>query len=59
MITLIIIQTIADEQQHRYQSKKYKLINSKQKLIGNFKKKDLLIRDYGNTLDIQIILVNN
>lgn len=38
MITLIFIQTIADEQQHRYQSKKYKLINSKQKLIGNFKK---------------------
>ena len=38
MLGLIIIQTIADEQQHKYQTKKYSLIKENQKLDGNFKK---------------------
>ena len=38
MLLLIITQTIADEQQHKYQTKKYKIINNKQELTGNYKK---------------------
>jgi len=38
MLCLIIIQTIADEQQHKYQTKKYKLIRENKELFGNYKK---------------------
>ena len=38
ILILIIIQTIADEQQHKYQTNKYLLINKKEELKGNFKK---------------------
>ena len=38
MLFLIITQTIADEQQHKYQTKKYKLINENHKLTGDYKK---------------------
>ena len=38
MLSLIIIQTIADEQQHKYQTKKYKLIRENKELFGNYKK---------------------
>ena len=38
MFFLIIIQTIADEQQHKYQTKKYELINGNKKLAGKYKK---------------------
>ena len=38
MLFLIIIQTIADEQQHKYQTKKYKLIRENKELFGNYKK---------------------
>ena len=38
MFCLIIIQTIADEQQHKYQTKKYELIKKNKKLLGNYKK---------------------
>ena len=38
MLSLIIIQTIADEQQHIYQTKKYKLIKTNQKLPMKYKK---------------------
>ena len=38
MLCLIIIQTIADEQQHKYQTKKYKLIKENKELVGNYKK---------------------
>jgi len=38
MLCLIIIQTIADEQQHKYQTKKYKLITENKELFGNYKK---------------------
>ena len=38
MLSLIIIQTIADEQQHKYQTKKYNLIKSNKVLEGNFKR---------------------
>ena len=38
MLCLIIIQTIADEQQYKYQTKKYKLIIENKVLFGNYKK---------------------
>lgn len=38
MLSLIVIQTIADEQQHKYQTKKYSLIKANKVLDGNFKK---------------------
>lgn len=38
MLCLIIIQTIADEQQHKYQTKKYELIKENKELVGNNKK---------------------
>ena len=38
MLFLIIIQTIADEQQHKYQTNKYKLIRENKELFGNYKK---------------------
>lgn len=38
MFCLIIIQTIADEQQHKYQTKKYELIKKNKELLGNYKK---------------------
>ena len=38
MLLLIIIQTIADEQQHKFQPKKYELINTNKKLTANYKK---------------------
>lgn len=38
MLLLIIIQTIADEQQHIYQTKKYKLIKANQELPVKYKK---------------------
>ena len=38
MLFLIFIQTIADEQQHKYQTKKYKLVKENKKLTGNYKK---------------------
>ena len=38
MLSLIMIQTIADEQQHKFQTKKYSLINESKQLEGNFKK---------------------
>ena len=38
MLSLIVIQTIADEQQHKYQTKKYSLIKANKVLEGNFKK---------------------
>ena len=38
MLCLIIIQTIADEQQHKYQTKKYELIKENKELVGNYKK---------------------
>ena len=38
MLLLIIIQTIADEQQHKYQTKKYALINGNHEISGNYKK---------------------
>ena len=38
MLFLIIIQTIADEQQHKFQTKKYKLIRENKELFGNYKK---------------------
>ena len=38
MLCLIIIQTIADEQQHKYQTKKHKLIRENKELFGNYKK---------------------
>ena len=38
MLFLIITQTIADEQQHKYQTKKYKLIKKNIKLTGDYKK---------------------
>ena len=38
MLFLIIIQTIADEQQHKYQTKKHKLIRENKELFGNYKK---------------------
>ena len=38
ILFLIIIQTIADEQQHKYQTKKYKLIKENKELVGNYKK---------------------
>ena len=58
MLSLIVIQTIADEQQHKYQTKKYSLIKANKVLEGNFKK-DLLILDYGNIQDTLIIHANN
>tara|TARA_B100000965_G_scaffold347708_1_gene319928 strand:+ start:1633 stop:2556 length:924 start_codon:yes stop_codon:yes gene_type:complete len=38
MLLLIITQTISDEQQHKYQTKKYKLIKQNQKITGDYKK---------------------
>ena len=38
MLFLIITQTIADEQQHKYQTKKYKLIKQNHKITGDYKK---------------------
>ena len=38
MFCLFIIQTIADEQQHKYQTKKYELIKKNKELLGNYKK---------------------
>ena len=38
MFCLIVIQTIADEQQHKYQTKKYELIKKNKELLGNYKK---------------------
>ena len=38
ILFLIIIQTIADEQQHKYQTKKYKLIKENKELVENYKK---------------------
>ena len=38
MFCLIIIQSIADEQQHKYQTKKYELINKNKEQLGNYKK---------------------
>ena len=38
MLFLIVIQTIADEQQHKYQTKKYKLIKENKELESDFKK---------------------
>ena len=38
MLSLIVIQTIADEQQHKYQTKKYSLIKANKVLEGDFKK---------------------
>ena len=38
MLFLIVIQTIADEQQHKYQTKKYTLINRNDNLTGKYKK---------------------
>ena len=38
MLILIIIQTIADEQQHKYQTKKYEFIKAKKEVRGVYKK---------------------
>ena len=57
MLSLIVIQTIADEQQHKYQTKKYNLIKSNKVLKVILK--SLSILDYGNIQDIPIIHVNN
>ena len=38
MLCLIIIQTIADEQQYKYQTKIHKLIKENKELFGNYKK---------------------
>ena len=58
MLLFIVIETISDQQQYNFQTKKYRKIKNGKELKGDYKE-DLLAQDCGQYPVILTLLVNN